>query len=421
MTPRFVFAALFALCALCTFDLTWAASVPKGFVSVKGSQFQLNGRPFNFVGANSYWLPLLTEKKAVDQTFKQMRAAGVKVLRTWGFNGINGTELAGALESDLTYYQLWNGPEWELNEGPNGLQRMDYVLEAAAKHDIKVILTFTNNWSAYGGLEFYVQWIGGAGATHDTFYTDPRIVASYQRYVKTLVNRYKDSPAIFAWELANEARCRGDLPTSSACPKSGMLTEWYHEQSAFIRSLDKNHMITTGGEGHFFWKDPEDPTLLNDYNYNGEAGEDFDADLALPNIDFGVYHIYPQYWYAPRDYPSSNFSLADWGVQWIKQHAEAAKKANKPVVLEEFGYFGLNNKTQVFPRWVGAALQTKQNGVMPWQFGALDLVEPDRVIKYADAIIDGDSPNDGHTIYKNQTFVYNIFTAAAAVQKLRSL
>lgn len=46
MTPRFVFAALFALCALCTFDLTWAASVPKGFVSVKGSQFQLNGRPF---------------------------------------------------------------------------------------------------------------------------------------------------------------------------------------------------------------------------------------------------------------------------------------------------------------------------------------------------------------------------------------
>ena len=71
--------------------------------------------------------------------------------------------------------------------------------------------------------------------------------------------------------------------------------------------------------------------LVFDYNYNGEgtnvtlcfpfisspdrqAGEDFDADLALPNIDFGTYvcwlllscplterinvqHIYPQLWF----------------------------------------------------------------------------------------------------------------------------
>ena len=70
------------------------------------------------------WLPLLTSTADVDSTFKQMQSLGVKVLRTWvswyprpsklelmyayhqGFNAINGSELAGAQQSGLTYYQV---------------------------------------------------------------------------------------------------------------------------------------------------------------------------------------------------------------------------------------------------------------------------------------------------------------------------
>ena len=52
-------------------------------------------------------------------------------------------------------------------------------------------------------------------------------------------------------------------------------------------------MITTGGEGHFYWKPPVyywyNHALVSDYNYNGQAGEDFDKDMQLPNIDFGTY------------------------------------------------------------------------------------------------------------------------------------
>ena len=116
-----------------------------------------------------------------------MQQAGVKVLRTWvcytrfaellhlllqhllrheqGFNAINATELPGALQSNLTYYQawsifalivvsiidttltqLWNSSDWLLNEGPQGLQRLDNVIATAVKYDIKVIVAFTNNW-----------------------------------------------------------------------------------------------------------------------------------------------------------------------------------------------------------------------------------------------------------------------------------
>ncbi|KXN89954.1 putative mannan endo-1,4-beta-mannosidase A [Leucoagaricus sp. SymC.cos] len=355
------------------------------------------------------WLPLLTSQHDVEATFKEMQAGGVKVVRTWGFNAINGSELAGALESGLTYYQVWNSSDWVLNDGPQGLHRLDNVVETAGKYGIKLILTFTNNWVGYGGMELYINWIAGAGNTHDVFYTDKRIIASYQRYVQTIVNRYKDSPSIFAWELMNEARCLGDLPGGPNCvPGSNTLHMWYKQQADFVRSLDPRHMITTGGEGHFYWKKPVcywlNHTCVSDYNYNGQAGEDFDLDLQLENIDFGTYvrpffsvwsaliylHIYPQSWYAPLDFPGSNWTTKSWGLEWIQQHANAAKKANKPLVLEEFGLAGFENKTDTYPTWVDLALKT-EHGIIPWQFGVNGLTESggNRVIKYADALIDG--------------------------------
>ncbi|KAG6860386.1 hypothetical protein C0991_011993, partial [Blastosporella zonata] len=106
-----------------------SSKIPQGIVTTKGSQFELDGKPF--------WLPLLLTQADVDSTFKQMQAAGVKVLRTWGHNAITEDELAGAKESSLTYYQLWNSADWILNDGPQGLQRLDYVIEAAGKYGIK--------------------------------------------------------------------------------------------------------------------------------------------------------------------------------------------------------------------------------------------------------------------------------------------
>lgn len=106
-------------------------------------------------------------------------------------------------------------------------------------------------------MELYINWIAAAGKTHDVFYVDRRIISSYreytigqvssprvtgiwrlERYVKTIVSRYKHSPNIFAWELMNEARCLGDLPGGPDCvPGSNTLHTWYEEQANFIRRL----------------------------------------------------------------------------------------------------------------------------------------------------------------------------------------
>jgi len=403
-------------------------AIPEGFVTTNQGQFELNGKPFNFVGANSYWLPLLTSSDDVDKTFQGMQERGVKVVRTWGFNAINGSELAGALKSGLTYYQVWNGTEFTLNEGPQGLQRLDNVVATAAKYDIKMIITFTNNWVGYGGSDLYNNWIIGQGATHDEFFTNKKTIAAYQSYAKTIVERYKSSPTIFAWELMNEARCLSDtLAAGPNCvPGTETLNTWYSLQSNFVRSLDPSHMITTGGEGHFFWKNPpvlwSDGVESTDYNFDGRAGEDFDKTLGLPNIDFGVYHMYPQTWYPQLDFPGSNFSVSGWGLGWMQDHIQAAKRNGKPLVVEEFAVGGLDNQTTIYKEWVDFALSSGHAGIMPWQFGQLGLTEDggNRLIKYADMLVNGASPNDGNAIYGNETSVNEIFSNAVKVMSQRT-
>ena len=42
------------------------------------------------------------------------------------------------------------------------------------------------------------------GSPHDLFYRDPVIIGYFKGYVKAIVERYRESDATFAWELANE-------------------------------------------------------------------------------------------------------------------------------------------------------------------------------------------------------------------------
>ncbi|KZO91365.1 glycoside hydrolase family 5 protein [Calocera viscosa TUFC12733] len=394
--------------------------VPPGFVTTNGETFELDGRPFNYVGTNSYWLPLLLTEYDVDLTFQNLVQSGYKVLRTWGFNALNESEVAGALESGLTYYQVWNGPNYTVNYGPQGLERLDNIVSKAEQYGIKLIVTFTNNWVGYGGSDLYVQWMAPANSPHDTFYTDPTIIAAYQEYVNIIVQRYKSSPAIFSWELINEARCASDsLPASATCAPA-TLTTWYQQQSDYVRSLDPYHMINAGGEGQFDWTTPEyywyDGQYVPDYNYDGGAGESFDAVVALPNIDFGGYHMYPETWY-PQFFTYANWSYETWGANWIQQHATAAHAVGKPIIIEEFGSPENANKTAWYPTWVETAVNTKHAGIMPWQFGQLGLTEDGgyRTIKYTDQIFRGASPNDSYTFYSNETALWSLFTTTAAL------
>ncbi|KAK1585092.1 cellulase [Colletotrichum navitas] len=346
-----------------------AASDKEGFVTVNGTRFQLDGEDFHFAGSNAYYLPFTKNQSDVEAGLKAARDAGLKVIRTWGFNDKNATYNPnglpkygdeGAGDTDVVF-QRWNAD----GTSSVNVEALDGVVAAAEKVGVKLVVALTNNWADYGGMDVYTVNLGGK--YHDDFYHVPAIKDAYKRYVTALVARHKDSPAIMAWELANEPRCGADavrnLPRSSDCTPA-RLGAWIAEMSAHVKSVDPDHLVTWGGEGGF------DRAWNLDWAYNGADGGDFDAELALPDVDFGVFHSYPDWWY----------KTVSWTDTWIREHAAAGRRAGKPVVHEEYGWLtpakrfqftGLINltpRTEVLARWQAIALDEGMPD-MYWQLG----------------------------------------------------
>ena len=93
-------------------------------------------------------------------------------------------------------------------------------------------------------MDAYVKEFGEK-KTHDEFYTNKKIRKAFYKYIKFIVSRYADEPGVIAWELANDARCISTLPASEHC-NTNTITRWHAETAKFIRSIDCNHLITSG-------------------------------------------------------------------------------------------------------------------------------------------------------------------------------
>ncbi|KAG6884310.1 hypothetical protein C0993_012234 [Termitomyces sp. T159_Od127] len=166
------------------------------------------------------------------------------------------------------------------------LSLADNVVAAAKANGIRLIVALTNNWSDYGGMDVYVRQLLNS-QNHDLFYTDATVQAAFKDYVETFVTRYKDEPTILAWELANEPRCRGSTGTSTGTCTTSTVTAWIKTFSAYIKSIDSNHLVAVGDEG--FYNEPNGPN----YPYQGSEGVDFAVNLAIDTVDFGTFHAYP--------------------------------------------------------------------------------------------------------------------------------
>lgn len=187
------------------------------------------------------------------------------------------------------YYQLWQNGVATFNTGDFGISRFDAVVASAKAHGIRLIVALTNNWSDFGGMDVYVTQLN-PGGTHDTFYTDETIIAAYETYISNFVGRYVNETAIMAWELANEPRCAGSTGTpSAACDTTGStINTWAKTISAYIKSIDPNHLVAIGDEGWFQEANP--PT----YPYAPYLGVDFVKNLEISTLDFGTFHNYPE-------------------------------------------------------------------------------------------------------------------------------
>jgi mannan endo-1,4-beta-mannosidase len=341
-----------------------ANAAPAGFVTRSGAGFVLDGQPFRYGGTNNYYLHYKSQLM-VDDALSDAQAMGLTVLRAWTFlqcGGDKPNSARGCSEGADHWMQEWSNAQngVVINTGVNGLQAIDRMIADAASHHIKLILPFVGNWQDFGGMDQYVTWYGLQ--FHDQFYTDARIKQDYKTWISTLLNRtnsvtgvkYKDDPTIFSWELANEPRCiDASLPTSGTCT-ADTVTDWADEMSTFIKGIDPNHMVSVGDEGFH----PGVGGNSSQWPYNITDGVDHARLTALPNIDFGTYHLYPQSWgQSPAD---------AWGTQWINDHNSVGTSLTKPEILEEFGTTDQSTRDATYTAWTNAVRTGGGDGFMFW-------------------------------------------------------
>jgi mannan endo-1,4-beta-mannosidase len=329
---------LFCLLLL-IFSCSTGTSEPDKFIKVEDGKFVQASKPYIIIGTNYWYGSNISSKGKEGQ--RERLTHELDYLKSLGINNLRvqacsegGEELRYSLKPTLqTKMGVYNE---KLFDG------LDFFLNECAKRQITVVLVLNNYWSWTGGMTKYLEWCGAGKIPYpsddvpdswslfmkfsDQFYVNDSAMSAFQKHIKVMLNRknnysgiiYKNDPTIMAWQLANE-------PRGGKGPKDReALINWIHATSAFIKTFDKNHLVTTGSEGSVghHWD-------LDDYEKANNCA----------SIDYLTYHLWIQNWswFDPLK-PNSTIDTAIHNAEkYIDDHERIAKKLNKPAVLEEFG------------------------------------------------------------------------------------
>lgn len=322
-----------------------------GFVKTKGTQFTLDGKPFYFQGTNFYRVAMHKQftPAELDDIFAQYKNNGITVVRLWGFSCETPDEWKSY--GITPGFHSHNGAKPMLDRNGNynneALEQLDRALAAAGNRGIKIILPLVNYEPEYCGMEWWNHVHGTKGESKQAFYCNDNVIRAYRKHMETILNRsnsvngrkYKDDPTIMAIELANEPHTKDGYETSGKIDKScqskvngkpgDLVYNWLRDTSQFVKSIDRNHLVTTGEEGY---KSSGD-TSKHAWLHNGLKGVGFEKNVSIPSIDFSTVHLYPD----NSEIPKSDFD--SWYVdKVIKDRAYLAHGAGKPIVLEETGF-----------------------------------------------------------------------------------
>jgi mannan endo-1,4-beta-mannosidase len=307
------------------------------FVKVRGTQFEIGGKPYFFVGTNFWYGMNLGSKGPGGDRERLIRE--LDALKKMGVTNLR--LVAGSEGPDSEPYRMV--PAMQTKPGEYNMEvvdGLDFLLFEMKKRDMRAVMCLADFWNWSGGMGQYIVWSGAAdsipyppphpGGAWDTyqefvaqFYSNRKAMDMLNEHIQYVVNRtnsysqiaYKDDPTIMAWELANEPRGVNNVEA---------YRTWISNTTAMIKNLDSNHLVTTGSEG----------TTSSSY-----AGTDPETDHTDPNIDYQTVHVWVQNWniYDPKKPDSTYAPSVDYMLAYLKKHEEVSRKLKKPMVLEEFG------------------------------------------------------------------------------------
>ena len=350
-TQVFIGAILFALGAASS------CNAEQGFVRIApdGRGFAVDGKPWHPFGCNYFdphvgWAPKLWQRfdaEKVESHFRIMRDLGVNVVRVF-----------------LTAQSFFPEPP---NLEPAALEKFDRMLAIARRYGIRLHPTGPDHW------EGYPAW------RRTDFMAEPKALEAQVAFWKAFAARYRDEPAIFAYDLLNEPQIRWstpamrtqwlgwlreqygslnalrkswgsdardielfdeiEIPPDTPLEKSRALLDyqrfrewvadrWVRRQVEVIRAEAPNHLVTVG---LVQWTIP----ALYDRPSRYPA---FRPSRISPMLDFLSVHIYPLYAGDPLA-SEENFDRNLAYVELVLRYVKAGAP-EKPLLVGEFGWHG---------------------------------------------------------------------------------
>lgn len=320
------------------------------FVTTRDGRFYRGDTEYKFIGANFWYGAVLASegqggnRERLQKELDLMQEVGITNVRV----------LVGGEGPDTVASHVL--PVLQPEPGVYNdtiLQGLDYLIAELEKREMTAVLFLNNSWEWSGGYGAYLEWAGCgpvpdwsdwtiAQNYHCQFVKNDSAKAMAERHVRYIVSRtntvtgkpYSESPAIMAWELANEPRAFARDSVTKAC-----FAEWVETQAKLIKSLDSNHLVTTGSEGLEGCE--EDSALFRKIH-------------AFPEIDYICIHIWPYNWRwlgpasgpletakginGPNSMIDNLDNAFDKTFQYINDCYYAVWDLDKPIVVEEFGY-----------------------------------------------------------------------------------
>ena len=340
---------------------------PSPFVMTNGVALVLDGLPFRYVGAN---IPsLLADAVAGDLTkvtdaLATAAAQGVRVVRTWAFSD-GADQYSGALHYG------------EAGFASQIFTALDYVIQQAAAHGLKLILPLLNYDADGGGIKQYQMWAsadqytGKEGATIDAayardwnaqngdcprFYTDTASRDIYKYMLWKVMTRentytglaYNADPTIMQWELCNGCRC--PLTSSAweeAASRGDEMQGWIEEMAAVAKAFSPRQLVALGSEG-FLCSGTDCSVADSGFSsspsiaeWAARQGVDFVRNNEPSNLDVAVYHARPELWWANSIHKTTPYNenknfdpKLELLNEWILAHETT--RLRKPIILESF-------------------------------------------------------------------------------------
>lgn len=229
------------------------------FVTAQGSALMLGGQEYRAIGVNvphlhQIYMGTWFHLEQIYGTPEKARQAAIEAVLE-------------AEKSGVAFIRFFAGPGYPrdaaklyLKDPDRYWRLMDELFDFCRQHHVKLVPC----------LSAVLGWHLACGEPRQAI-LDPQS-KTYQatyKYVQEFVSRYKNDPNVLMWELENEAFLVADLNmTGSQFPGLGiypegatairekgtredsltfaMLQELYRDLTAFIQSIDPNHLVTSG-------------------------------------------------------------------------------------------------------------------------------------------------------------------------------